>query len=298
MQQIVKDLFGKEPHKGVNPDEVVAIGAAIQAGVLAGEVKDLLLLDVTPLSLGIETLGGVMTTLISRNTTIPTRKSETFSTAADSQTSVEVHVLQGERQLARDNRTLGRFQLVGIPPAPRGVPQIEVTFDIDANGMVNVSAKDQGTGKEQKITITASSGLSKDEVDRMMKDAESHAEEDKKRREEIETRNRADQAVYAAEKFVQESGDKLGAEKGAVESAIAALKSALEANDTAAMTSAMEQLTQAQHKAAEALYKQAGPAPGGAGPGAGGPSGAPGGTGAPGGAGDVIDAEVVEDDKR
>jgi molecular chaperone DnaK len=179
VQQIVKDLFGKEPHKGVNPDEVVAIGAALQAGVLAGEVKDLLLLDVTPLSLGIETLGGVMTTLIPRNTTIPTRKSETFSTAADSQTSVEVHVLQGERPLARDNRTLGRFQLVGLPPAPRGVPQIEVTFDIDANGMVNVSAKDLGTGKEQKITITASSGLSKDEVDRMMKDAESHAEEDR-----------------------------------------------------------------------------------------------------------------------
>src|SRR5690349_19518136 len=298
VQQIVKDLFGKEPHKGVNPDEVVAVGAAIQAGVLAGEVKDLLLLDVTPLSLGIETLGGVMTTLISRNTTIPTRKSETFSTAADSQTAVEVHVLQGERQLARDNRTLGRFQLVGIPPAPRGVPQIEVTFDIDANGIVNVSAKDQGTGKEQKITITASSGLSKDEVDRMMKDAEAHAEEDKKRRDEIETRNRADQAMYAAEKFVQESGDKLGGEKGAVESAIAALKSALEANDTAAMTRAMEQLTQAQHKAAEALYKQAGPTPGGAGPDAGGPSGAPGGGAAPGGAGDVIDAEVVEDDKR
>src|SRR5512138_3901739 len=204
VQQIVKDLFGKDPHKGVNPDEVVAVGAAIQAGVLAGEVKDLLLLDVTPLSLGIETLGGVMTTLIGRNTTIPTRKSETFSTAADSQTSVEVHVLQGERPLARDNRTLGRFQLVGIPPAPRGVPQIEVTFDIDANGIVNVSAKDQGTGKEQKITITASSGLSKDEVDRMMKDAEAHADEDKKRREEIETRNRADQAVYAAEKFLQE----------------------------------------------------------------------------------------------
>jgi molecular chaperone DnaK len=297
VQQIVKDLFGKEPHKGVNPDEVVAVGAAIQAGVLAGEVKDLLLLDVTPLSLGIETLGGVMTALIQRNTTIPTRKSETFSTAADSQTSVEVHVLQGERQLARDNRTLGRFQLVGIPAAPRGVPQIEVTFDIDANGIVNVSAKDQGTGKEQKITITASSGLSKDEVDRMMKDAESHAEEDKKRREEIETRNRADQAMYAAEKFVQESGDKLGAEKAAVESAIAALKSALEANDTAAMTRAMEQLTQAQHKAAETLYKQAGPTPGGAGPDGAGPSAAPGGAG-PGGASDVIDAEVVEDDKR
>ena len=218
VQQIVKDLFGKEPHRGVNPDEVVAVGAAIQAGVLAGEVKDLLLLDVTPLSLGIETLGGVMTTLITRNTTIPTRKSETFSTAADSQTSVEVHVLQGERPLARDNRTLGRFQLVGIPPAPRGVPQIEVTFDIDANGMVNVSAKDLGTGKEQKITITASSGLSKDEVERMMKDAESHAEEDKKRREEIETRNRADQAVYAAEKMLQEMGDKLpSSDKAAVE---------------------------------------------------------------------------------
>src|SRR5687767_965441 len=232
VQQIVKDLFGKEPHKGVNPDEVVAIGAAIQAGVLAGEVKDLLLLDVTPLSLGIETLGGVMTTLIPRNTTIPTRKSETFSTAADNQTSVEVHVLQGERPLARDNRTLGRFQLVGIPPAPRGVPQIEVTFDIDANGMVNVSAKDLGTGKEQKITITASSGLSKDEVERMMRDAESHAEDDKKRREEIETRNRADQTVYAAEKFVQESGDKLGSEKAAVESAIVeALKSAMSAKD-------------------------------------------------------------------
>ncbi len=214
VQQIVKELFGKDPHKGVNPDEVVAIGAAIQAGVLAGEVKDLLLLDVTPLSLGIETLGGVMTTLIPRNTTIPTRKSETFSTAADSQTSVEVHVLQGERPLARDNRTLGRFQLVGIPPAPRGVPQIEVTFDIDANGMVNVSAKDLGTGKEQKITITASSGLSKDEVDRMMKDAESHAEEDKQRKEEIEVRNRADQAVYGAEKFVSETGDKLGRGQG------------------------------------------------------------------------------------
>jgi molecular chaperone DnaK len=300
VQQIVKELFGKDPHKGVNPDEVVAIGAAIQAGVLAGEVKDLLLLDVTPLSLGIETLGGVMTTLIPRNTTIPTRKSETFSTAADSQTSVEVHVLQGERPLARDNRTLGRFQLVGIPPAPRGVPQIEVTFDIDANGMVNVSAKDLGTGKEQKITITASSGLSKDEVERMMRDAESHAEEDKKRREEIETRNRADQTVYAAEKMVQEMGDKLGAsDKAAVESAIEALKNAINANDTAAMTAAMEQLTQAQHKAAEALYKNAGPAgaggPGPGGPEAGGPSA--GGGSAPRGAadGDVIDAEVVED---
>src|SRR5688572_29898080 len=299
VQQIVKDLFGKEPHKGVNPDEVVAVGAAIQAGVLAGEVKDLLLLDVTPLSLGIETLGGVMTTLIPRNTTIPTRKSETFSTAADSQTSVEVHVLQGERPLARDNRTLGRFQLVGIPPAPRGVPQIEVTFDIDANGMVNVSAKDLGTGKEQKITITASSGLSKDEVDRMMKDADAHAEEDKKRREEIETRNRADQAVYAAEKMIQEMGAKLPAsDKAAVETAIASLKTAMTANDTAGMTSAMEQLTQAQHKAAEALYKQAGS--GGAGSGdAAGPGGSAGAeSSAPGGTGDVIDAEVVEEEKK
>jgi len=212
---------------------------------------------------------------------------------------VEVHVLQGERQLARDNRTLGRFQLVGIPPAPRGVPQIEVTFDIDANGMVNVSAKDQGTGKEQKITITASSGLSKDEVDRMMRDAESHAEEDKKRREEIETRNRADQAVYGAEKMLQEMGDKLAAgDKAAVESAVAAVKSALESNDAAAMTGAMEQLTQAQHKAAEAIYKQAGPGPGGAGPGDAGPSAGAAGGPAGGGAGDVIDAEVVEDEKR
>jgi molecular chaperone DnaK len=302
VQQIVKDLFGKDPHKGVNPDEVVAVGAAIQAGVLAGEVKDLLLLDVTPLSLGIETLGGVMTPLIARNTTIPTRKSETFSTAADSQTSVEVHVLQGERPLARDNRTLGRFQLIGIPPAPRGVPQIEVTFDIDANGIVNVSAKDMGTGKEQKITITASSGLSKTEVERMMKDAESHAEEDRKRREEIETRNRADQAAYAAEKMVQDMGDKLDAsDKAAVQSAIESLKNAMNANDTAAMNSAMQQLTQAQHKAAEALYKQAGTA-GGSG-GSGGSEGSAGSGGSAAGAGgaapgDVIDAEVVEEDKK
>jgi molecular chaperone DnaK len=305
VQQIVKDLFGKEPHRGVNPDEVVAVGAAIQAGVLAGEVKDLLLLDVTPLSLGIETLGGVMTTLITRNTTIPTRKSETFSTAADSQTSVEVHVLQGERPLARDNRTLGRFQLVGIPPAPRGIPQIEVTFDIDANGMVNVSAKDLGTGKEQKITITASSGLSKDEVERMMKDAESHAEEDKKRREEIETRNRADQAVYAAEKMMQEMGDKLpSSDKAAVESAVEGLKSAISGGDTAAMTRAMEQLTQAQHKAAEALYKNTGAtgSPGSegsessAGASSGGSQGSAGSSAAGSSeGGDVIDAEVVDD---
>jgi molecular chaperone DnaK len=296
VQQIVKDLFGKDAHKGVNADEVVAIGAAIQAGVLAGEVKDLLLLDVTPLSLGIETLGGVMTALIPRNTTVPTRKSETFSTAADSQTSVEVHVVQGERPLAKDNRTLGRFQLVGLPPAPRGVPQIEVTFDIDANGIVNVSAKDMGTGKEQKITITASSGLSKDEVEKMMKDASTHAEEDKSRREEIETRNRADQATHAAGKMLEDMGAKLTADdKSAVESAIETLKTAMAANDTAGMNSAMEQLTQAQHKAAEALYKQTGAE----GPGsADGPESAAGEEGSHGPEGDVIDAEVVGEEKK
>jgi molecular chaperone DnaK len=306
VQQIVKDLFGKEPHKGVNPDEVVAVGAAIQAGVLAGEVKDLLLLDVTPLSLGIETLGGVMTTLINRNTTIPTRKSETFSTAADNQTSVEVHVLQGERPMARDNRTLGRFHLTGLPPAPRGVPQIEVTFDIDANGIVNVSAKDMATQKEQKITITASSGLSKDEVDKMMREAESHAEEDRKRKEEIETRNHADQAAYAAERMLKDAGDKLSAsEKQPIESAIEDLKKAIERNDTAEMKRSMEALTAAQHKAAEVLYKTASAAGGGAagGPGSAGEPGAGSGQGrsAPGGSGtsgDVIDAEVVEEEKK
>jgi molecular chaperone DnaK len=304
VQQIVKELFGKDPHKGVNPDEVVAVGAAIQAGVLAGEVKDLLLLDVTPLSLGIETLGGVMTTLIPRNTTIPTRKSEVFSTAADSQTSVEVHVLQGERPLARDNRTLGRFQLIGIPPAPRGVPQIEVTFDIDANGIVNVSAKDLGTGKEQKITITASSGLSKDEVERMMKDAESHVEDDKRRKEEIEARNRADQAVYGAEKMLLDMGAKLSStDKAAVETAIEQLKSAISSNDTAAMNRAMEQLTQAQHRAAEALYKTAGAPAGGAGSegseGSAGSEGAGSGSeGSQAAQGDVIDAEVVDEEKK
>ena len=296
VQAIVKDLFGREPHKGVNPDEVVAVGAALQAGVLAGEVKDLLLLDVTPLSLGIETLGGIRTTLIERNTTIPAKKSEEFSTAADNQTSVEVHVLQGERQMARDNRTLGKFQLAGLPPAPRGVPKIEVTFDIDANGIVNVSAKDKGTGKEQKITITASSGLSKEEVDRMMREAESHADEDKARKETIEARNQADQAVYSAERTMQEAGDKLSAEdRASVESAAADVRKALEAEDDAALKSAMEKLTAAQHKAAEAVYKQAAPpppppdSPAGAGSGA-----APGGSG---GEGDVIDAEVVEDKK-
>jgi molecular chaperone DnaK len=302
VQQIVKDLFGREPHKGVNPDEVVAVGAAVQAGVLSGDVKDLLLLDVTPLSLGIETMGGVMTTLIPRNTTIPTRKSEIFSTAADSQTSVEVHVLQGERSLARDNRTLGKFHLVGIPPAPRGVPQIEVTFDIDANGIVNVQAKDLGTGKEQKITITASSGLSKDEVNRMMKEAESHAGEDKTRREEIEARNKADQAVYGAERFLKDTGEKLSAaDRQAIERAAEALKKALETNDAQALNRAMDELTQAQHKAAASLYQQASSA-GGPGPGQGGAEG-PGqqpphdSSSGSGGKGDVIDAEVVDEGK-
>jgi molecular chaperone DnaK len=297
VQQIVKDLFGKEPHKGVNPDEVVAIGAAVQAGVLAGDVKDLLLLDVTPLSLGIETLGGVLTPLIQRNTTIPTRKSEIFSTAADNQTSVEVHVLQGERPLARDNRTLGRFHLVGLPPAPRGVPQVEVTFDIDANGIVNVQAKDLGTGKEQKITITASSGLSKDEVERMMREAESHADEDKKRRDEIETRNRADQAVYGAERMIKDTGDKLSSsDKQAIEYAMEGVKKAAEGVDAAELQRALDQLTQAQHKAAEALYKSqaSGSAPGDGAAGSSGPS-AGGASEAP--KGDVIDAEVVDEGK-
>src|SRR5205809_275814 len=244
VQQLVREFFGKDPHKGVNPDEVVAVGAAVQGGVLTGEVKDMLLLDVTPLSLGIETLGGVMTALINRNTTIPTRKSEIFSTAADNQTSVEVHVLQGERPLARDNRTLGRFHLVGLPPAPRGIPQIEVTFDIDANGIVNVSAKDLGTGKEQKITITSSSGLNKDEVDRMMREAESHADEDKKRKDEIETRNRADQAAYAAERLLKDTGEKLGAaDKQNIESAMEAVKKATEGTDAQAIQRALDQLT-------------------------------------------------------
>jgi molecular chaperone DnaK len=302
VQAIVKELFGKEPHKGVNPDEVVAVGAAIQAGVLAGEVKDLLLLDVTPLSLGIETLGGVMTTLIPRNTTIPTRKSETFSTAADNQTSVEVHVLQGERPMARDNRPLGKFHLTGIPPAPRGVPQIEVTFDIDANGIVNVSAKDMATQKEQKITITSSSGLSKDEVDKMMREAESHADDDRKRKEEIETRNHADQAAYAAERMLKDNGDKLSAsDRQPIEKAIEDLKRAIEKNDVSEMKASMDALNTAQHRAAEALYKNASGGPG-AGPG-GGPTGdASGASGAgPSGGGrssDVIDAEVVEEEKK
>ncbi|MBM3808091.1 MAG: molecular chaperone DnaK [Acidimicrobiia bacterium] len=303
VQAIVKELFGKEPHKGVNPDEVVAVGAAIQAGVLAGEVKDLLLLDVTPLSLGIETMGGIMTPLIQRNTTIPTRKSEVFSTASDNQTSVEVHVVQGERPLARDNRTLGRFHLVGLPAAPRGVPQIEVTFDIDANGIVNVSAKDLGTQKEQKITITASSGLSKEEVQRMMREAESHSEEDKKRREEIEVRNRADQSLYTAERMLKDAGEKIPiSDKNAIENAMADLKKAIDGNDTPGMSTAMDALMQAQHKASEALYKQQADAQAQAGgPGQAGAAGdsqaSDGGSNArP--EGDVIDAEVVEDDKK
>jgi molecular chaperone DnaK len=299
VQAIVRELFGKEPHKGVNPDEVVAVGAAVQAGVLAGDVKDLLLLDVTPLSLGIETLGGVMTTLIPRNTTIPTRKSEVFSTAADNQTSVEVHVLQGERPLARDNRTLGRFHLDGIPPARRGMPQIEVTFDIDANGIVNVTAKDRATNKEQKITITASSGLSKDEVDRMMREAESHAEEDRTRREEIEARNRGDQAIYAAEQLIRENGDKMPAsDKTAIETAIEDVRKALQGSDAAALTRAMDALTSAQHKAAEAMYRQAGAQ--GAGPEPG-PQAGPGpsaGAGAGAQNDGVIDAEVVDEDRK
>ena len=257
VQQLVKDYFGKEPHKGVNPDEVVAIGAAVQAGVLAGDVKDVLLLDVTPLSLGIETLGGVMTTLIPRNTTIPTRKSEVFSTAADSQTSVEVHVLQGERPMARDNRTLGRFQLVGIPPAPRGVPQVEVTFDIDANGIVSVKATDTATGQEQKITITASSGLSKADVERMVKDAEAHADEDRRRRDLVDARNQADALAWNVEKTVHESREKLPVgDLTRAEQAIATLREAAKGEDLVAIKRATDALQKASHALAEQLYEQ------------------------------------------
>ncbi|MGC4081611.1 MAG: Hsp70 family protein [Vicinamibacterales bacterium] len=262
VQQLVREFFGKEPHKGVNPDEVVAVGAAIQGGVLAGEVKNVLLLDVTPLSLGIETLGGVMTVLIPRNTTIPTRKSEVFSTATDSQTSVEVHVLQGERPMARDNRTLGRFHLVGLPPAPRGVPQVEVAFDIDANGIVNVTATDKATGKEQKITISGSSGLSKDEVDRMVKDAAAHEAEDKDRRDVIDARNQCDQLAYQAEKTVNENREKVPVgELSKVEAAIDAAKKAAQGDDLAAIRRATDDLQRASHTLAEQLYKsnQAGP---------------------------------------
>jgi molecular chaperone DnaK len=299
VQKKVGELFGREPHKGVNPDEVVALGAAVQAGVLSGEVKDLLLLDVTPLSLGVETLGGVMTVMIPRNTTIPAKKGEIYSTAADSQTSVEIHVLQGERSMARDNRTLGRFHLEGIMPAPRGVPKIEVTFDIDANGIVNVSAKDMATGKEQRITITASSGLVDAEIDRMVKDAEKNKAEDEKRRKEIETKNRAEQLAYATEKTLDEHKDKIPADSQAtVREAITSLRGAIASGDTARIEAEMEKLTKASHKIAEVMYQSAAaqaPQDPGAGPGPGdpGPTASSGGSGKPKDDG-VIDAEFEE----
>ncbi len=302
VQERVKRLFGREPHKGVNPDEVVAIGAAIQGGVLKGDVKDVLLLDVTPLSLGIETLGGVMTRLIEKNTTIPTKKSQIFSTAADSQPAVSIHVLQGEREMAAGNKTLGRFELVGIPPAPRGVPQIEVTFDIDANGIVNVSAKDLATSKEQSIQITASSGLSKEEIDKLIKDAELHAEDDKKKRELVDARNTGDAMIYSTEKSIKDLGDKVdAATKSSVDEAIKRLKKAMEGENTSEIQKLTEELTQASHKLAEAMYKQASQQAGQAG----------GGEHAEGAAGasqekrskgddDVVDAdfEEVKDDKK
>jgi molecular chaperone DnaK len=304
IQELVKKVFGREGHKGVNPDEVVAVGAAIQGGVLAGEVKDILLLDVTPLSLGVETLGGVMTVLISRNTTIPTRKSEVFSTAADNQTSVEIHVLQGERPVASGNRTLGKFQLVGIPPAPRGLPQVEVTFDIDANGILNVSAKDTATNKEQKITITSSSGLSKEEAERMAKEAEAHASEDKQRLSEVDARNKLDNMVYQTEKLIKENREKLSdADAKAAEEAIEQGRRALNDGKLDTLNAAVESLTKASHRIAETLYKSqqaAGAAAGNAQPGGGaGGAGAPGAGGPqqqPGGQGDVVDAEFVDVD--
>jgi len=303
VQEMVKGYFGKESNKSVNPDEVVALGAAVQAGVLGGEKTDILLLDVTPLSLGIETLGGVSTAMIQKNTTIPTRKSEIFSTASDNQTSVEVHVLQGERPMASDNKTLGKFHLVGIPPAPRGVPQVEVTFDIDANGIVNVSAKDVGTGREQKITITASSGLSKEEIDRMMKDAESHSAEDEKKKASIEARNRLDGLVYSVEKTLSENRDKVDASAvSEIESAIATSKTALGGEDVSAMDDAFNQLQTASHKLAEALYSQTG-APGGEATAEEQASSASassdsGSTSASSDEGDVIDAEYVDVDEE
>lgn len=294
VQKKVQEIFGKAPHKGVNPDEVVAIGAAIQGGVLRGDVKDVLLLDVTPLSLGIETLGGVMTKLIDKNTTIPCRKSQVFSTAADNQPAVTIHVLQGEREMAGDNKTLGNFELTGIPAAPRGVPQIEVTFDIDANGIVHVSAKDLGTGKEQSIRITASSGLSKEEIDKMVHDAEAHASEDKQKRELIEARNHADSLVYSTEKSLKEFGDRIDdGEKKKIEDGIAALKKAMEGNDAAAITKAGEELTQASHKLAEAVYAKAQQAGGDEQPAEASPEGGSGGE-------KVVEAEFeeVKDDKK
>jgi molecular chaperone DnaK len=297
VQDMVRNLFGKEPNRSVNPDEVVAVGAAVQGGVLGGEVKDVLLLDVTPLSLGIETLGGVFTKLIDRNTTIPTRKSEIFSTAADSQTSVEIKVYQGERAMARDNRMLGVFQLIGIPPAPRGIPQVEVTFDIDANGILNVTAKDKATNNEQKITITSSSGLSKDEVEKMAKDAESHAAEDHKRKDEIDARNRADSMVYQVEKMLKEHRDKIAeADAKNVEEAIAGTRKAMESGGIDEINKAVDQLTQASHKLAEAMYKSTAPGPGAGGQGPGPEE--------PAGDGkkpkdNVVDAEFVDvDDKK
>jgi molecular chaperone DnaK len=299
IQQMVKEFFGKEPNKSVNPDEVVAIGAAVQAGVLSGDVKDLLLLDVTPLSLGIETLGGVFTKLIERNTTIPTRKSEIFSTATDNQTSVEVHVLQGERAMASDNRTLGKFHLVGLPPAPRGVPQIEVTFDIDANGIVNVSARDLGTGREQKITITASSGLSKDEIDKMQRDADSHAEDDKRKREMIETKNRLDSLVYSTEKTIADNREKIPVGTlSEVEAAIAEAKKAVESNDPAQISVQLDKLTRASHKIAEALYQQQSAAGTADAAGAGAQGAAAGGGAGAKGPEDVIDAEYIDVDEN
>jgi len=301
IQALVKELFGREGHKGVNPDEVVAVGAAIQGGVLGGEVKDILLLDVTPLSLGVETLGGVMTVLIPRNTTIPTRKSETFSTAADSQTSVEIHVMQGERPVASGNRSLGKFHLIGIPPAPRGMPQIEVTFDIDANGILNVSAKDMATNKEQKITITASTGLSKEEAERMKKEADAHASEDKARLSEVEARNKLDTLVYQGEKLIKENREKLAeGDVKAAEAAIEEARRALTDGGLDKLNAAVESLTKALHQIGEAMYKaqqSAGAAGGAAGTPGGDGASAPGGAGTAHGQGEVVDAEFVDVDE-